>query len=511
MKFKLLLSGVVFFLTWTSTYSQKQNFPFSASVEIGDEVKENFTTEGRLYLFLSQNPNSEPRLQTWPSPTNKNHIFARNVDVFKPDEILQIGNKDGWISTASWALDEVPTGEYYVQILWDQDRIESRIDAPGNLYSEIEKIDVNQPVNIKLALSKSIEAVKVATHDLARVVDINSEVLSAWWNAPIQLKAAVMLPHGYDENKTYPIRYNVAGYGGRYTRINYLLNDEDLMSWWDSDEAPQIITVFLDGEGPFGDSYQMDSENSGPFGEALIHELIPHIESRYRGSNSSTMRFVDGCSTGGWVSLGLQLFYPEFFNGVFSYSPDAVEFENYQLVNIYKDSNAFVNEFNYERPIMRDVKGEPVLSWEEFFQYENVLGTSNTYLNSGEQIGSHTALYSPKGENGLPQPLIDPLTGEIDHEVAEHWKKYDLKLYAQENWEELGPKVQGKIYIWMGDMDHFYLNTATRAFDDFLKSTENPKSDAEIVFSPMQGHCSQYSHKEVLLKMQDRIDEINKD
>ena len=320
------------------------------------------------------------------------------------------------------------------------------------------------------------------------------------------LKAAILLPHGYEEGKVYPIRYNVAGYGGRYTRINRLLNNPEFMQWWDSEEAPQIITVFLDGEGPFGDSYQMDSENSGPYGQALIEEFIPHIEDIYRGTSSVETRFVDGCSTGGWVSLGLQLYYPDEFNGVFSYSPDAIEFENYQLINIYKDQNAYVNEFGYSRPVMRSTVGEPMLSMKEFIQYENVLGYSDTYLNSGGQFSAHTALYSPKGNNGLPQPLFDPSTGDIDTEVADHWKKYDFKLYTQENWSELGPKLENKIYVWMGDMDHFYLNPATRAFADFIQETDNPKSDAEIVFSPMEGHCTQYSHRKVLEQIQAKLD-----
>ena len=104
----------------------------------------------------------------------------------------------------------------------------------------------------------------------------------------------------------------------------------------------------------------------------------------------------------------------------------------------------------------------------------------------------------------MPVALIDPVTGDISQEVAEHWKKYDFKLYAQEHWEELGPKIDGKIYIWMGDMDHFYLNTATRAFSAYLETTENPKSDAEILFSPMEGHCSKFSHRDVLEKIQKR-------
>ena len=158
---------------------------------------------------------------------------------------------------------------------------------------------------------------------------------------------------------------------------------------------------------------------------------------------------------------------------------------------------------------MRNTSGEPLLSFKEFVQYENVLCSSNTCLTSGGQIGSHTALYSPKGENGLPKTLIDPITGVIDRAVAQHWKKYDFKIYAKENWKELGPEIQGKIFIWMGDMDHFYLNAATRAFADFLETTENPTSDAEVVFTPMAGHCAEYSFTEVLLKIQQKVDEQN--
>ena len=206
--------------------------------------------------------------------------------------------------------------------------------------------------------------------------------------------------------------------------------------------------------------------------KVMEEELIPYIESTYRGKEEADYRFVDGCSTGGWVSLALQLYYPDSFNGVWAYSPDAIEFENYQLINIYKDKNAYVNEAGLQRPVMRNTKGEPMMLLKDFLQYENVLGRSNTYVTSGGQFSAHNALYSPKGEDGLPKPIFDPLTGEIDHVVAESWKKYDMKIYAKENWATLGPKIQGKIYIWMGDMDHFYLNPATRAFDEFILETE---------------------------------------
>lgn len=284
------------------------------------------------------------------------------------------------------------------------------------------------------------------------------------------------------------------------------MGNKSFSDWWFSEDAPQIINVFLDGEGPFGDSYQMDSDNSGPYGKALTEELIPFIESTYRGTGSAKYRFVDGCSTGGWVSLALQLFYPEEFNGVWSYSPDAVEFENYQLINIYKDENAYINEFNIERPVARTVDGEPMMLLHDFISYENVLGWSDSYVTSGGQFSAHNALYGPKGADGLPKPLFDPESGEIDHQVAELWKKYDLLLYTQEHWDELGPKIQGKVYIWMGDMDNFYLNMATRSFDDFLKNTQNPVSDAEVVFTPLKGHCANYSNKVVLQQIAEKLE-----
>jgi S-formylglutathione hydrolase FrmB len=492
-------------------YSQQGSSPFHATITISEELRPYFKPDGRLFIFFGKSSYAEPRTQTWPGPWNQGgQFFAVNLTGLKADEPIELNGSEGWIGTASWKLPELPEGEYRVQMLWDQDLEESGINAPGNLYSTVATVETGSTTELTLELDQRIGERRVVTHPLVREVDLISDTLSAWWGHPVHVKASILLPSGYQEGAgiAYPIRYNVAGYGGRYTRVNQLAGDDNFMEWWSSDEAPRVVNVFLDGEGPFGDSYQMDSENSGPYGYSLIHELIPHIESLYRGSSTAETRFVDGCSTGGWVSLALQLYYPDQFNGTFSYSPDAIDFSNYQLINIYRDENAFVNEYGLTRPIMRDVMGEPMVSWADFIQYENVQGASDTYLNSGGQICSHTALYSPAGENGLPKPLIDPLTGAIDHQVAQHWKKYDLRLHCQENWEELGPQLQGKIHIWMGDMDNFYLNTATRAFSEFIDQTENPESDAEIVFTPMEGHCSMYSHRAVLMKIRERLETL---
>ncbi|MCK5210446.1 MAG: hypothetical protein KAQ79_20565 [Cyclobacteriaceae bacterium] len=506
---KTILIVLSFFLQISWINAKEVAYPINLKLSVEDGIKGAIKSEGRLFIFLSTQSNREPRTLTW--PTAENYVFAKNInDLNANDEIVFPASED-WKTTSEWSLKKIPEGTYYLQVLWDQDREESGINAPENIYSLVKEIEVNESVEVEISLSEIIGPGSIIDHKFVKEITLKSNTLSDWWGKEMTLKASVLLPGGYYEqpDKKYPVRYNVAGYGGRYTRINGLVKNNTFSDWWFSDDAPQIINVFLDGEGPFGDSYQMDSDNSGPYGYALIHELIPYIETTYRGTGSSKYRFVDGCSTGGWVSLALQLYYPDEFNSVWSYSPDAIEFENYQLINIYKDKNAFINEYGNHRPVARNITGEPMMMLNDFIQYENVLGRSDSYVTSGGQFSAHTALYSLKGDDGLPKPLFDPESGEMDPDVAEHWKKYDLKLYAKEYWTELGPKVQGKIYIWMGDMDHFYLNIATRSFDEFLKTTENPVSDAEIMFTPMKGHCANYSHRKVLEKMAEKLNSLD--
>ncbi|PPK88146.1 putative esterase [Neolewinella xylanilytica] len=349
------------------------------------------------------------------------------------------------------------------------------------------------------------DPVTVNAHPLVETVTLESEALSAFWDRPVKLIFTVLLPSDYANapNARYPVRYNVAGYAGRYDRVNRLLGDAEFADWWTSDAAPGVITVFLDGSGPFGDSYQLNSASSGPYGDALIEEIIPYVDEKYR-TRGVAARYVDGCSTGGWVSLALQLFYPDSFAGTYSYSPDPVSFKRMQLIDMYADTNAFVNRAGLLRPSRRDIYGEPDLLIRDEFAEENAEGIDSTYVTGQGQWGAWNALYSPRGEDGRPLPAFDGVTGTIDPEVVEHWKQYDLLLHVQDNWAELGPKVAGKLYVWMGDMDNYYLNNAMRDFDAYLKTATAPASDAVIEFSPMKGHCTEYSHREVLERIGER-------
>jgi len=155
---------------------------------------------------------------------------------------------------------------------------------------------------------------------------------------------------------------------------------------------------------------------------------------------------------------------------------------------------------------MRDVNGEPIISQKDFIQFENVLGWTDTYTTSGGQFSAFTALFSPKGEDGLPKPMFDPETGKIDREVAEYWRKHDLKHYVETNWKTLGPKIQGKIWAWGADMDNFYLNPALRSFARMLEKQENPASDAVITFSPMTGHCQEYDFRKVYRQIEEKLE-----
>ncbi len=498
----------LFALIIVSNNLSAKTYSLNISTKVSNTIKAGFKEDGRIFLFVSTSQHSEPRFNTWPNKSNM--IFATNIKNWNGEKFV-FNNQISLTKSVEVSLDKIPEGNYKIQVLWDQDVSESGINASGNFYSEVISVELNENKSVELPLTQIAEPQKLVENEFLMEIDYKSDILTRWWGKEMRIKAAVLLPGGYfkNPNKRYPVRYNVAGYGGRYTRANRYAGNENFMEWWEKDDSPQILTVFLDGEGPFGDCYQLNSENSGPYGTALTEELIPYIEKKFRGIGTPENRFVEGCSTGGWVSLALQLFYPDFFNGCFSYSPDQVDFENCQLINIYKDENAFYNEYDYLRPIVREVSGEPIISQKDFIQFENVLGRSDTYVTSGGQFSAFTALFSPKGDDGLPKPMFDSQTGKIDREVAEYWRKHDLKDYVEKNWETLGPKIQGKLWIWGADMDNFYLNYALRKFDEMLQTVDNPKSDAIITFSPMKGHCAEYDFKKVHLQIEEKLEAAN--
>jgi hypothetical protein len=196
---------------------------------------------------------------------------------------------------------------------------------------------------------------------------------------------------------------------------------------------------------------------------------------------------LSGASTGGWVSLALQVFYPDFFNGTWTSCPDGVDFRAFELVDIYKDANAYVNEYGCERPSQRAVNGDIRLYMRREVGFENVLGAGNSWTMSGKDWGSWNAVYGPRGADGRPTALWDPQTGAINPALVEQWKKYDLRMVMEENWKTLGPKLQGKLHISVGDADDYFLNNAVHLLDEFL-SHADPPYKGRIVYGPGKGH-----------------------
>lgn len=241
-------------------------------VTVSETVKSTFKSNGRMLVYISTKDTSEPRYQS--GMDTESFVFGRNLSNLSASKPLILDGKSEWTKTGYWSFDQIPNGTYFVQAVWNQSGdSESRSNVPGNLYSETVKIIVDGKAAIaNVELINVIEEREVMEHSLVKTFTMQSDILTKWWRKPMTLTASVLLPNGYDKNATkgYAVRYNVAGYGGRYTRINRLAGNTSFMDWWESADAPQIITVFLDGEGPFGDSYQLDSDNSGPYGQALI-------------------------------------------------------------------------------------------------------------------------------------------------------------------------------------------------------------------------------------------------
>jgi Putative esterase len=264
----------------------------------------------------------------------------------------------------------------------------------------------------------------------------------------------VVLPPDFDKqpNQKYALHVHVGGFGTRYTSAQRMRPD------------PRLVQVVLDGAGPFGDPYQVDSANNGPYGAALTEEVIPLIEKQFRCLGTSRSRFTSGGSTGGWVSFALQVFYPDFFNGCWSQCPDGVDFRAFELIDIYADANAYVNKFGFERPSKRTIDGDTIFTVRHESRIERVLGRGGRWELGGRDWASWNAAYGPRGADGRPKPLWDGETGAIDKSVVEHWKKYDLRRVLEATWPARHKELAGKIHVWVGDADDYFLNNGVHRF-----------------------------------------------
>lgn len=429
---------------------------------------------GRVYLFFTADQQKEPRLG--PSWFHPEPFAAMDVPSWPAGKALRIGRSSGKdLYSFPRTFSDLQLAGYRVQAVtrfnpWDR-RVGPGI---GNAYSQPVTLPTSQAglQPISLQLDQVVPDAPFPENPWCRLLKVRSRLLSEFHGREIFLQACVVLPASYGSQlqRRYPVILEVPGFGG-----THLLGVKDGPVAEQNPGNVEFVRVTLDPSCPLGHHVFADSANNGPVGTALVTELIPHLEKAYRGSG---VRFTTGHSSGGWSSLWLQVTYPDTFAGCWSTAPDPVDFRDFQLIDIYaKGANAFTDAEGKTRPLAR-MNGKPVLFFKPFSDMEG-------YMNRGGQLGSFEAVFSPKGADGRPQKLWDRKTGAIDIKVARAWEKYDIRLVLERNWKTLGPKLAGKIHVYMGDEDTFYLDGPARLLKQSLADL---KSDAVVEMFPKRNH-----------------------
>jgi hypothetical protein len=491
--------------------------------------------DGRLLLLVSTDSAREPRFQISDGAATQ-LVFGTDVEAWAPDTDATVDATATGYPLSSLA--DVPPGRYWVQAVLNRYETFTRSDGhtvklppdkgegqvwnrkPGNLYSTPQwvTLDARGVAAPPLMLDQEIEPI-APPEDTRWIkhVTIRSERLSKFWGRDMEIGANVLLPAGFDEhpNARYPLvvyhghfpatftgfretppdpdlepdfapRFNLRG----YNRIQQELAHQFYKDWT-GPGFPRVILIEIRHPTPFyDDSYAVNSANQGPYGDAIMYELIPEVEKRFRGIGQGWARITYGGSTGGWEAMAVQVMYPDEFNGAFAACPDPIDFRAYTVVNLYEDENAYYPTSRWKRtprPGNRNYLGHVSTTLEQMNQREMALGSNG---RSGDQWDIWQATYSPVGPDGYPKPIWDKATGVIDREVATYWRDhYDLSYILERDWAKLGPKLHDKINVYVGDMDNYYLNNAVYLTEERLRSLSNPKWTGEITYGDRAEHC----------------------
>ena len=497
--------------------------------------------DGRLLLLVSADTSAEPRFQVSDAHDTQ-LVFGVDVEGWRPGETRVVDASAAGYPLRSLA--ELPRGTYRVQALVNRYETFRRGDGrtvklppdrgegqqwsrkPGNLYSRPRdaQLDPARGGELRVALDQEIPPVKPFAEQETKYVkhvSVRSERLSKFWGREVKLGAWVLLPWGFDAHPDarYPLVINHGHFPGEvggwretppdstlkpdssarfglrgYNRIQQELA-YDLYKSWTGPGFPRVLLVEIQHPTPYyDDSYAVNSANNGPYGDAIQYELLPEIERRFRGIGQGWARFAYGGSTGGWEAMAVQIFYPDQYNGAWVACPDPIDFRAYTVVNIYEDTNAYYATSRWKRvprPGHRNYLGHVATTLEQANQRELALGSRG---RSGDQWDVWQSVYSPVGPDGYPKPIWDKRTGTIDRSVAAYWREhYDLAHILRRDWPTLGPKLRGKLRIYVGDMDNYYLNNAVYLTEQFLR-TATPAADAVVDYGDRDEHCWNGDH-----------------
>lgn len=459
----------------TQTAPAPQRRSVTALTQITVKLDSSIAAEpvsGRLLVLFST---SSSRPITGPNWFSPQQFAGVNVDQWQAGQLVLIGHQT---DAHPKPMAQMNSGTYFVQaVLRRNPDFAHHKDGPGNLYSQPTKVNVvaGEVNRIELELTQSI-AVEATTDTPTRVVvSHRSDLLSAFHGRDVADRALVLLPPSYslDPQKRYPVYYEVTGFGPTI---------EDLLPRYPRSEIAsggvEFIHVILTGQCQWGHHVYANSQTNGPRGDALVKELIPAIESQFRIIDQPYARMVGGHSSGGWSSLWLQTQYPEFFGGVWSTAPDPVDFRDWQGTDLYSDdANIFFDGQNQRKPLAV-AKGRPVIWYQDFSQMDDV-------LQRGGQLRSFEAVFSPRGDDGLPVRCWDRTTGKVNANVVDHWRQYDISQHLQNHWNELQQPLAGKLHIFTGTEDTFLL---TRAVELLKQRLQRLGSDAQIEIIPGRNH-----------------------
>jgi hypothetical protein len=492
--------------------------------------------DGRLMLLLSHDLKREPRAHVEPDePLDSPYIFGVNVDALAAGAAVVMDDAAfGWPAAR---LSAVPSGDYFVQAVLNRYETFHLADGrvlklppdegegqhwgskPGNLYSKpmLVHIDGAHAQRTALLLDSQVPAIVPRTDtEFVKHVKIRSELLSKFWGRDVYLGAHVLLPkdfgkhpqahyplmvfHGHypddisefrttppdpDLKPDYSTRFHLAAYNRIQQQEAY-----GFYKKWISANFPRFIVIEIEHANPyFDDSYAVNSANLGPYGDAINHELIPEIEKRFRGLGQGWARFTYGGSTGGWEALATQVFYPDMYNGAFVACPDPIDFRAYTVINLYEDKSAYTltgDALSVERPALRNYLGEVFATQRDENYMELVQGD---HSRSGGQYDIWQAVFSPAGADGYPKPIFDKVSGIIDPQVAGYWREhYDLSHIIERDWATLAPKLAGKIHIYVGNGDNYYLTDSVYFAQERLESLR-PAYGGSVSYGDRAEHC----------------------
>jgi S-formylglutathione hydrolase FrmB len=455
-------------------------FRITLSKEVAQQV-----TAGRLLVFLSGATQESHSLAVGFLPDGT-WMAAMEVADFAPGQTIEF-NPD--LQAYPQPLSQAKPGAYQVMALFDLDHsFAYGGQNEGDLCSAVVKLPNLTPANndaVTLVLNRRTErAVAVAETESLKLAELQSPLLTAFWQRPVTMRAAVVLPPSYHRSsqRAYPALYRIHGFGGAHTEA--WQEGDELQQAMRAGKASEMLHIFLDASSPTGHHLYADSANNGPWARALIEEFIPHLEQRFRLIARPEARFLTGHSSGGWSSLWLQITYPDFFGGTWSTAPDPVDFRSFLGLDLTPGAhdNAYRTREGKPRNLARSA-GKEILSLEEFAKQEEVKG------QQGGQLASFEWVWSPRGADGRPLRLFDRATGELNPAVQQAWQQYDIHLILEKNWADLEAKLRGKIHVLVGSEDNYHLEAPVLRLCEFL---QEKKSAAVCEIVPGRDHDNLY-------------------